>query len=99
MSLKLTLNPATDARYQRSDSTEWRGIYLIGDVHEFHKRVYQLRNMFSTSLNDLVVSVGDPVLKRPDSKAVLSLVGNTPNSYSIRENEEKLIDGHRSTSV
>lgn len=97
MPSRLTLNPTIDATHHRLDSTDWDNIYIIGDVHGCRKTLRRLLDRLNPSPDDLVVFVGDLVRKGPDSKAVLDLVSNTPNFYSVRgNNEQKLIDGRES---
>lgn len=97
MSSTVTLNPTIDATHRHLDSTEWDNIYIIGDVHGCHKTLSRLLETLAPGANDLVVFVGDLVRKGPDSKAVLDLVRDTPNFYSVRgNNEQKLIDGRKS---
>jgi serine/threonine protein phosphatase 1 len=97
MPSRFTLNPTIDATHHRLDSTDWNNIYIIGDVHGCHEALCRLLDRLDPSPGDLVVFVGDLVMKGPDSKAVLDLVSNTPNFCSVRgNNEQELIDGRES---
>lgn len=97
MQSQLTLGEHVGASHHRIDSTEWKEIYIIGDVHGCRDTLDQLLETLEPTSDDLVVFVGDLIRKGPDSKGVLELVRNYPNFYSVRgNNEQKLVDGRKS---
>jgi serine/threonine protein phosphatase 1 len=93
----LTFDASIDTPHRHFDSSDWDGIYVIGDVHGCRATLERLLDILSPTRDDLVVFVGDLVRKGPDSKGVVDLVQSHPNYHSVRgNNEQKLADGRKS---
>jgi serine/threonine protein phosphatase 1 len=92
--VRLDLPAADEGGHRRVDTSEWDGIYVVGDVHGCLGAVERLFDRLGVGPTDLVVFVGDLVRKGPDSKRVLDVVRLQDNVTSVRgNNEQGLIDG------
>lgn len=82
--------------HRRIDTSEWRDIYVIGDVHGCCEALDRLIDRLDPAEQDLLVFVGDLVRKGPDSHAVLERVRRMDNAVSVLgNNEAKILRGDK----
>ncbi|KTG09739.1 metallophosphoesterase [Haloprofundus marisrubri] len=85
---------AVTPEHRRLDADDWKGIYVIGDVHGCHRELEDLLDELDPDDNELLVFVGDLVRKGPDNHGVVELVRSLDNAVSVRgNNEAKLFRG------
>lgn len=64
-----------DNIYQRIDGTQWRHVWVVGDIHGcFSMLMAKLRQYRFDPWQDLLVSVGDVIDRGPDSLRCLKLL-------------------------
>jgi serine/threonine protein phosphatase 1 len=64
-----------DNIYQRIDGTQWRHVWVVGDIHGcFSILMAKLRQYRFDPWQDLLVSVGDVIDRGPDSLRCLKLL-------------------------
>ena len=82
--------------HRRIDASEWRDIYVIGDVHGCRATLDRLLERLDPAETDLLVFVGDLVRKGPDSQGVVERVRQMDNAVSVLgNNEAKLLRGDK----
>jgi len=92
----LGFSTAIEAQHRRIDRSNYRNVYVVGDVHGCRGALDALLAKLDPAAEDLVVLVGDLVRRGPDSAGVIERVRSTPNVVSIRgNNEEKIVHGRR----
>ena len=91
------LHRSVAPHHRRLDAAQWNDIYVIGDVHGCIDELRTLVDTIGPDADDLLLFVGDLVMKGPDSAAVVSYVRERENALSIRGNQEaKLLDERKS---
>ncbi|GGJ06626.1 serine/threonine protein phosphatase [Halobellus salinus] len=92
-------SPAVEPGHERVDSTAYRDIYVVGDVHGSRSALEALLASLDPGPEDLVVFVGDLVRKGPDSPGVIDLVRDDDRLVSVRgNNEQKIVRGDKDPS-
>lgn len=82
--------------HRRIETSEWRDIYVIGDVHGCRATLERLLERLDPHPSDLLVFVGDLVRKGPDSHGVVERVRTMDNAVSVLgNNEAKLLRGEK----
>lgn len=76
--------------YQRIDGSDWRHVWVVGDLHGCHQRLMQaLRERHFDPYRDLLVCVGDLIDRGPDSLLCLELL-QKPWFRAVRGNHEQM---------
>ncbi|WP_312689148.1 protein-serine/threonine phosphatase [Kosakonia sp.] len=76
--------------YQRIDGTQWRNIWIVGDLHGCHRQLMQaLRVRHFDPWQDLLVCVGDVIDRGPESVQCLKLL-QKPWFKTVRGNHEQM---------
>lgn len=76
--------------YQRIEGTDWRHIWIVGDLHGCHQRLMQaLRERHFDPYQDLLICVGDLIDRGPDSLHCLALL-TKPWFKTVRGNHEQM---------
>lgn len=88
---------SSSVTHRRLDATQWKNIYVVGDVHGCVDALDRLLERIDPDQSTLLVFVGDLVRKGPDSAGVVRRVREMDNALSVRgNNEAKLIRGEKS---
>ncbi|XTZ40086.1 protein-serine/threonine phosphatase [Salmonella enterica] len=76
--------------YQRIEGTDWRHIWLVGDLHGCHQLLMRaLRQRHFDPYQDLLLCVGDLIDRGPDSLLCLELLAK-PWFRTVRGNHEQM---------
>ncbi|ALR77068.1 protein-serine/threonine phosphatase [[Enterobacter] lignolyticus] len=76
--------------YQRIEGSQWRHIWLTGDVHGCYARlIAQLKSLKFNPYEDLLLSVGDLIDRGPESRKCLTLIEQKWFA-AIRGNHEQM---------
>jgi len=85
---------AVERRHCRVDASEWRNVYVIGDVHGCLAELETLVDRIDPDDDELLAFVGDLVRKGPDSAGVVEYVRDRPNAIPVLgNNEAKVLRG------
>ena len=87
---------AVEPVHERIDTSAYRDIYVVGDVHGSRSALESLLATLDPGPEDLVVFVGDLVRKGPDSPGVVDLVRDDDRLVTVRgNNEQKIVRGDK----
>mgnify|MGYP002761537590 FL=1 len=87
---------AVEPVHKRIDTSAYRDIYVVGDVHGSRSALESLLATLDPGPEDLVVFVGDLVRKGPDSPGVVDLVRDGDRLVTVRgNNEQKIVRGDK----